>query len=97
MFVALITKRKIKNVSFVTNSTLKTWEKLKQILGIEISVPKNTYLWNNPSIKIQKEELKRVSWRDRGITTVGDIISHSNIKPFEQLVREFNLTNKDFF
>lgn len=97
LFLALFTKRKIKNISFVTNSTLRTWEKPKHILGIEISVPKNTFLWNNPSITIQKEELKWKSWSDKGITTIGDITCHTKIKHFEQLVTEFNLINKELF
>ena len=58
-------------------------------IGVEITVPKTTRLWNNPSITIQKEELKWRSWRDKGIT-IGDITSHTNIKPFEQLVISLN-------
>lgn len=96
LFIALFTKRKIKNASFVSNSTIKAWEKIKNILGMKIAVPKTTYLWNNPSISIQKQQLKWGSWSDKGVTTIGDLISDTNIKPFKQLVTEFNLTNKEF-
>lgn len=60
---------------------------------MSVLVPKTTCLWNNPSITIQKQELKWRSWSDKGITTIGDITSDTNVKPFKLLVIEFNLTN----
>lgn len=68
-------------------------EDKKNILSMKIAVPNTTYLWNNPSICIQEQQLKWKSWRDKGIATIGDLMSDTNIKPFKQLVTEFNLTN----
>ena len=82
LFIALFRKGKIKNVSFVSNSTLRAWERIKHILGMEIMVPKTPCLWNNPSITIQRQGLKWRSWSDKGIRTFGDM----NVKPFKQLV-----------
>ena len=39
LFTALFTKRNIKVSNFVTNSTLKSWNKIGKILGAQISIP----------------------------------------------------------
>ena len=70
---------------------------IKNIIGVHISLPRNTHLWNNPSITIQSEKLEWQSWIQGGICMVSDIIFQNKILTFEQLRNEFNLTYNETF
>lgn len=79
LFLAMFTKRKIKNVNFVINNTLQSWGKIKNILGIEVNVPKTTELWDNSSITIDNKRLNWASWINGGIRTLSDISEKNKI------------------
>lgn len=97
LFTSLFIKHKIKVTNFVINSTLKSWQKIKTILAIELNIPKKTKIWNNPSIKFQNRELNWDSWRKNGIQYLSDIIENNNVLSFIELQTRFALGNKEYF
>ena len=95
LFTSLFTKHNIKVSNFIINRILKSWKKILKILGVHFSIPRNTQIWNNPSIKIQNVELNWGTWSTRGIKHLSDITMHNRVQ--SELQNKFTLINQEVF
>ncbi len=91
-----------KNLSIITKnpiilSTFPAWQETQALLGLDISLPRKTPLWNNPYIPYPIKDGTLQRWTRKGIKTVSDLYSNNILSSFHQLLSKFSLSQNNHF
>ena len=83
--------------NLIVNQTLEIWHEV--VKKYKMKGDSKLLIWPSLSPEFRPGKLDKtyVKWKDMGITAVCTLIEGQHFKSFEQLKREFDLRNGDFF
>lgn len=66
-------------------------------LTVFTDIPPETALWNNPTFEQLEAFENSTFWEQKKVTTIGQIYDKNTIRPYENLCKQYNRLNRQFY